>query len=257
MKKWTKITLIISLCFIGAGIAVSFTGYTMNGSSADNPEELRYKKVSKEINEGFTKINISVVNDSIEFLPSESDQCYIECYDSKKAAHDISVSADMLSISSKDNRQWYEYVFSSFQNHKITVYLPVREYENIHIETVNGDISSDDSLTLENVNVKTTNGSIKQTAKLGGEIHAETVNGNIDINNIESAGYVNLETVNGNINVSGKNADELTAETVNGNITAELTVKGLAQVTNVNGTIDTRALKADKIDKYSENGSVY
>ena len=214
MKKWTKITLIISLCFIGAGIAVSFTGYTMNGSSADNPEELRYKKVSKEINEDFTKINISVVNDSIEFLPSESDQCYIECYDSKKAAHDISVSADMLSISSKDNRQWYEYVFSSFQNHK-------------------------------------------QTAKLGGEIHAETVNGNIDINNIESAGYVNLETVNGNINVSGKNADELTAETVNGNITAELTVKGLAQVTNVNGTIDTRALKADKIDKYSENGSVY
>ena len=254
MKKWTKVTLIVALCFIGAGAAVSFAGYTMNGNSMELPEKLRFKKVSTDINESFTKINICTVNDSIELLPSESDRCYIECYDSEKMTHDISVSGDMLDISSNDNRKWYEAVFSSFENHNIKVFLPVKEYESVYIETVNGSISSDSKLTLYNLTMKTTNGSIEPDSTLTGDVKAVSVNGNIKVSNINDAGYVYLETTNGNINVSGKNADELTAETVNGNVSAELTVKGLAQIITVNGSIDTHALHAGRIDKYTTNG---
>jgi len=254
MKKWTKITLIVSLCFIGAGAAVSFAGYAMNGYNMDLPEKLRFRKTSTDIKESFTKVNIYSVNESVELLPSESDQCYIECYDSEKMTHDISVKDDILDISANDNRNWYETIFSSFEAHKITVFIPVKEYESIHIETVNGNITSDDKLTLENITLKTTNGNIKPDSKLNGEVHAKSVNGNIDVNNIENAGYVDLKTTNGNINVSGKNADELDAETVNGNISAELTVKGMAQITTVNGGIDTNGLSAGKIYKYAKNG---
>lgn len=88
MKKTTKTILIVSACFMGAGILAAAAGVAAGGwfglqitrdgirssSSSSEPYRLEKTKLDK-----FTSIKIDIGSEAdIEFVPSDDGQCYLE-----------------------------------------------------------------------------------------------------------------------------------------------------------------------------------
>lgn len=256
MKKITKISLLLSLCLIIIGIAISFIGFALNNFRLDPPDKLKFKKVSTEITDNFNKIDIKDIDNSVKLLPAEDENCCVICYDNEKISHDITVKNDTLFIALNDNREWYEKIIFNITNNKLIVYIPKKYYEQINISTINGNINSDESLNFNNISAETINGKINLDSQLNGKITLKTINGNIKAPYINSAEIITLKSINGNINISGETANELSAESINGNITANINVRELAKIETVNGNINIENLNAVKLDTHTVNGKV-
>ncbi|MDO5026491.1 MAG: DUF4097 family beta strand repeat-containing protein [Tissierellia bacterium] len=197
---------------------------------------------------------------STSLCPTTSDQIQIKAhiyYNDKYVDEDYdfvkySLEGDKLVIKS-DSREVKKEAFLV----NMEVLLPIRAYDSLNVESINGRIELED-LDFDQVRVETVNGTFFAESFASNIFKVKTVNGSISLMDSDFS-ELELETVNGKVEIDDLLAKKLKVSTVNGKMDLEGIGVEDIQLTSVNGKInlDGNLNKSKKLRLKSVNGSVY
>lgn len=148
MKKIISLALCFVLgCFVLAGC-----------SNNSEPFEEKSYIPDTQIKE----INLDVWDREIEVSLSEDGQVHIQYFENSKEYYDISVSDEILSMTSANNKEWKDYIGgkASSGNRKISLQIPNELLDTLTLSTTNEDISLSALTVTGNISVLPTVGTL-------------------------------------------------------------------------------------------------
>lgn len=275
MKTAIKISLITALCLIVAGAAIGFGAYCMVGGNFLKLSVANSKENTYTVDELFSKIRIDAAETDIQFVPSENTDCRVECIESDRVYHTVSVDNNTLTITRTDERKWYEHIGFFFYEMKITVYLPKDTYEELKLNTASGDISVPKLFCFDRAEINSVSGDIDFSAKVkeqfsaktvsgdlttsglsAPEIRAETISGDINLSNANTKGTISAGTTSGGLTFSAVQCKELTAGTVSGEIEAADVIAENITCNSTSGDIELERCDADTLLLSAVSGDI-
>lgn len=200
MNKKTKTWVIIATSLLVVG-CVTFGGlmYMLNWDF-NKLSTSKFETNKFQIQDAFSEISVNINTANINFLPAENDKCTVVCCEQENIEHIVVIKDNTLSINVVDERKWYEYIDIHFQTAKITVYLPLKEYGNLHIKSNTGDVYIETGLHFKNITISENTGDVSNFASADGTVRIKTNTGNISVQNI-SAENIDLSVSTGAIKV--------------------------------------------------------
>ncbi|MBR5569293.1 MAG: DUF4097 family beta strand repeat protein [Oscillospiraceae bacterium] len=178
MAKRTKIWLICALCLILVGGLVFVGGLASMDFDFTLLSSTQYTTSTYQIQEPFQKIILDVDLSHVELLPSADNTCKIVSKSAEKITHQYFVKDDTLFIRELDARKWHDYIGVNLGSPKITVHLPVKDYEAISIEVDTGNVVMNEIYATKMV-IETDTGDVKLNACDGAQIFIETEIGDV------------------------------------------------------------------------------
>lgn len=257
MKKGMIVAaiLIAAGCLLIGGALMAWMipgGWDFTGFSTVSYETNRH-----EIQEDFQNISIATDTADIEFIPSEGDAAVVECRDQENLYHRVSVVDGTLTIKLVDERKWYEHIGISFENTKVTVYMPRGEYGALIVDSDTGDVEIPADFGFESMNISQSTGDVQNRASTSGDMKIRTTTGRIRLEGVSAAaleltvstGHVTVtDVVCGSMTTSGSTG-KLTATNVTcaGDVSIRVTT-GDAELANITcGNLVTRGSTGDLI----------
>ncbi len=219
----TKIWLIVAASLVAAGLIIFAGVMTVRGWNFNRlflGSEIR--STSYDTAENFSSISIITDTLDIVFVPAEQVECRVECHELKNVTHTVSVEDGTLKIGVLDTRKWYEMLFS-WGSPKMTVYLPIKQYERLTITENTGDIKIPSDFSFKSIDISTSTGNVKSFASATDSITIKTSTGDILVQDV-SAGLMSLSVSTG----------EITAEniTLEGNLELKVST-GKTKLSNI------------------------
>lgn len=219
MKK----AFLIALCLVVAGIAmiaVAAHSQSFDFSKLINAE---YVTNRHSVPSTFTSIAVDVDTADVVFDHAMSGDCIVECLERDTLIHSVYVEDNTLHVKLEDNRKWYEkIVLFSFKSPKITIYLPLNNYEKLSAKSDTGDIVVPDNLRFDNAVLDSDTGDIEFNADVVSSLKIDNDTGDIAIGNRSvdnlNLGGLNVSADTGNIDIDCVNAGDVRLETDTGNI---------------------------------------
>ncbi len=201
MSKENKLWIITAAALLAVGLLI-FTG-AMIALDFDFTKlsTVEYETNTYEISDNFTKISIDVDTTEIEFVLSDKKECKIVCLEKEKVKHSATVKDGTLTIDTVDARKWYDFVGFSFENSKMTVYLPRTEYASLLIKGSTGDIEISKDFKFETVDVSASTGAVNCYASASNLMKIKLSTGTVCVGNT-SVGTLDLSVTTGGVNVS-------------------------------------------------------
>lgn len=203
MKNRKKIWSIVAICCIAAGLIMSVSAITAAGFDFSKFNSVQYEEKTYTISDSFENIEIAADWETVELLPSKSQNCQVVCSENDDLQYTVKVEDNILKIERHEDSQWFENIcifwFSSSPG--ITVYLPEREYKNLKVATSSGDIIVSEKCAFSAIDAKTASGNLSFNSAVSKDLHLVSSSGNIFAQNfagdtlkIESAsGIITLE----------------------------------------------------------------
>lgn len=206
MNLKVKIWLIIATFFMVIGGIIFVV--VMNKLNWDFTRLFNYDYVANEyeINDEYEDISIITDTADIVFLPSESEESLVVCYEQENVLHSVIVKNDTLVIEVNDKRQWYEYIGIGFNTPKITIYIPEGEYGKLSIKSSTGDVEIPKEFIFESIDVLESTGDVINYASAFETIKIITSTGDIDVKNI-SVSTLELAVSTGSVKVNDVECD--------------------------------------------------
>ena len=173
--------------------------------------------VEKDINEDFKNVNLNLKSGKVNILPGENAHVKVE-YKIYGAVEDGNVEAY---IAEKTKLEVEDDVLEIEANGRISadieLYLPVKEYENIEINTPHAELKVE-KISSQKMNINLMNGNAEVLEVNSDELKINNKNGEIKVTTAFESGDVSL--VNGNILLTEKTgtAHKLNLKNVNGDI---------------------------------------
>lgn len=168
MKKIISLALCFVLsCFVLAGCS-------------DNSEPFEEKSYIADTQ--IKEINLDVRDREIEVSLSEDGQVHIQYFENSKEYYDISVSDEILSMTSASNKEWKDYIGGkpSSGNRKISLQIPNELLDTITLSTTNEDISLPELTVTGNISIASNGGNITfENLNVGRSLHLSVKNGDI------------------------------------------------------------------------------
>lgn len=168
MKKIISLSLCLVLgSFILAGCSNSSEPFAEKSYTPDT-----------QINE----IHLDVQDREIEVSLSGDEQVHMQYFEKSKEYYDISVSGNVLTVTSASNKEWTDYIGRkpSAENRKLSLQIPDALLKNLTLSTTNEDI------TLPALAVT-------------GSISISSNGGNIGFENLDVGNALSLNVKNGDI----------------------------------------------------------
>lgn len=238
MSKAVKIWLTVAAALVALGVILFAVSMVANGWDFNKLGTVTYTTNIYEVDGDFKNISIDVETTKIEFAPSGNGQCKIVCFEDEKVRHSASVQNGTLTIGTVDTRKWYEHFSISFDQPKMTVYLPENEYDSLSIETDTGDIAipkdfSFDTLKIDGdtsdvdciasaskgIEIKLSTGDIRLKELATEQLKLTTDTGRININTADVGANIRIETDTGRVELTDTSCNDLYAESDTGSIT--------------------------------------
>lgn len=258
MSRGKKNAVIIAAICIVLGLVISIFAMSIGDFDEEKFDTYDYVENVHEVKGDFTDISIKGIEDDIMFLPSSNGKCTVAAPESAKVRNNVSVEGNTLVIKRIDERKWYDYIgiWSSEISMDMIVYLPEKEYEELYIKTVSGNIEVPDDFIFDSADVFSTSGDIDFFAdvktklviestsgdiELAGinlfDLRIHTMSGDIEADSVISDGRIRMDTTSGDVELSRSDAKDIVIETVSGDIDCTiLSPKDFATYT-VNGDI--------------------
>ena len=161
----------------------------------------QYEQIRHEISDEYQNISIDTNTLDIEFLPSDTDQTLVVCYEEANIKHSVTVNDGTLFIKGEDTRKWYEHIRINWGIPKLTVYLPAREYGLLSVKVTTGDTKITNDFQFESMNISSLTGDIKTAATVQGFAKLKTTTGDIRVEN-SSVGSLGVSVTTGDITIS-------------------------------------------------------
>lgn len=238
-------------------VAIGLIGTIVTARSINFTEKLIE---TKEVDQDFTNIHITLDNATVELLPSDTETAMIELYGkhtTKKSKYKLegNTKNGTFTVTLKEPR------FKIFQffpeTYYLKVYVPEREYEKLQAENDNGKIYLT-SLQANEIHLATDNGKIVLDHASTDIVQAKSKNGRIDITDV-TASTIDAKTDNGKINITDAEGD-IVGETNNGAISLKLNdIDRNIELEADNGKINLATFDEPRnatIQAFIDNGSV-
>lgn len=162
----------LALCFV-------LSCFVLMGCS-DNSEPFEEKSYIPDTQ--IKEINLDVRDREIEVSLSEDGQVHIQYFENSKEYYDISVSDEILSMTSASNKEWKDYIGGkpSSGNRKISLQIPDALLDTITLSTTNEDISLPALTVTGNISISSNGGNITfENLNVGSTLHLNVKNGDI------------------------------------------------------------------------------
>ena len=207
--------------------------------------------------------NISHIENPIIDLKSINGSIILENWDEEDMLIEINCKYkdDLLSSGEEfyefyetENKIIFKPKFESKIMMNLKVYLPDRPYEEICLNTSNGELRIDD-FNVDNLILNTTNAAITVNDILAHEINMNTKNGKFSLEDID-ANIVKASTSNASITVDDIKAETFHINTKNGRISvSDILTQDIIAITS-NSTIDINDISSQDIILTTSNGKI-
>ena len=270
MSKTVKIWLTAAAALVALGVILFAVSMIANGWDFNKLGTVTYTTNIYEVDGDFKNISIDVETTKIEFVPAGNGQCKIVCFEDEKVRHSASVQNGTLTIGTVDTRKWYEHFSISFDQPKMTVYLPENEYDSLSIETDTGDIAipkdfSFDTLKIDGdtsdvdclasvsqgIEIKLSTGDIRLKELATEQLKLTTDTGRIQVNTADVGANIRIETDTGRVELTDTSCNELYAESDTGSITLK-NVIGAGSFTIESDTGDITFDRSDAAEIFAQ-----
>jgi DUF4097 and DUF4098 domain-containing protein YvlB len=201
MKKRTKAWLFIGAALLLAGSVIFGIVMTMFNWDFSKLQTVKYKTNTYNITEDYKSISISIDTADILFVPSETEEHLVVCYEKEKEKHSVSVKNGTLVIEKTDSRKWLDFISFSFTSPKITLYIPKGDYDSLLVKSSTGDIEIPKDFSFQNIDITESTGDVLLRASVKESAKIKTTTGNISFEDATAAS-IDLSVSTGKITVT-------------------------------------------------------
>lgn len=276
MKTSTRVLLTISAVLVVVGIGLVVVALGMKHWNFSSLDGRKFETNIHEFTENITEVRFDTDTADITFAEASGSLIKVECYEPHKEKHIVTVKNGTLSITYKDNREWYEKIaLFTTTSPKITVYLPKGEYEKLTVKEHTGDIVIPREFTFGNIIIKASTGDVECSASVTGTLEISLSTGDFSLKDM-SAADMKLTTTTGKMNLTdvktgaltmkvstGKSVlknvscDSIDSTGSTGNISMEnVIVSGLLKIKRSTGNVSFNGSDAGEISVKTDTGSV-
>lgn len=199
-----------------------------------------------DITEPFEDVSIGCVSCDVSFSVGGSDTCIVEYRGPSRMVCTAEVRHGTLVIEEKLARRLSIRNLFGFQDSQLTVFLPAKQYDELTLETVSGDVDLPAGDSFRTMQFTAVSGEVELSgAAGGGDVTVETVSGDVEIRDADvrrlkvsttsgeqvvkgvmAEDWAELSSVSGNIELLDSDAERLEISTISGDVhTALQTVK--------------------------------
>ena len=205
MKKGFIVLIVIGAIFTTAGAVLFGIGLSKEFKIA--------KSVTNEhvLTDTFEKVNIDIDTADLKFYKSTDGLNKVVCVEKEKQYHVVSVSDNTLSITSKDDLNWYERAFT-FNPGKmeVNIYLSESSYDSLNIKSSTGDIAMPEGFTYRVSDIKLSTGDVYFSSQVSEALNIKTSTGDIHLDKLDSNGAsVTLECDTGKKYIESVHANKI------------------------------------------------
>lgn len=221
MRKSTRIWLITAAALIAAGTVILTGVMIFCNRDFKKLGTEKYETKICEITETFKDLSLKNNTADVFLVPTNSEKCTVEFYQSKNHQYTAVVENETLVIieSADSTEEWYGYYINiDFDNPKITVYLPQTEYNSLLIKGSTGNIDIPKNFKFENINISVSTGNVTCSASATDTAKIELSTGNMNLENA-TAKVFDLKTSTGNTDIYNVNCENLISKGTTGDIT--------------------------------------
>ena len=196
-------------------------------------------------------VEVSSLGAKIIVIPQEREDIYVE-YDNPKNTPEFCAVLSGKTLTLKESFSFSIFGSKPAEGYTITVFLPLRTFENIRIKTASGGVEVGEG-SAENFTLNTASGNININAFFN-NVKLQSASGNITLTNplannrdvvsldkegtpVYTAQSLSVCTVSGNAAVSGYRTELFTVHSVSGK-TAIDGISGRGQVSVTSGSVD-------------------
>lgn len=155
-------------------------------SNSSEPFEEKSYTPDRQIHE----IHLNVQDREIEVTLSGDEQVHMQYSENSKEYYDISVSGNVLTMTSASSKDWTDYIGGkpSAEDRKISLQIPDALLENLTLSTTNEDITLPALAVTGSISISSNNGNIAfGTLDVGSALALNVKNG--DISGTVAGGY--------------------------------------------------------------------
>lgn len=260
MKKNTPIIVLIAIACILVGCAIAMTAlaiadFDLAKLSVDTQLTNTYP-----ITEDITSFDIRTMSSDIVFAPSPDGTMFVECLETDKHVHDVSVVGETLTIRENNLRKWYEHIGIFYYDAKVTVYIPndteEKIFNHLSLNTSSGDIFVEDpSYRVTNSELHTSSGDILYQAYTIKTLTVGTSSGDVEVNT-HPKGIVEIRTVSGDVTLADMSGSNISVSTSSGNITADFVNALTLNLSSTSGDMYLHSLVSGSLTTDSSSGDL-
>lgn len=209
------------------------------------------EKQTYTFNNEIDTVEVSSLGAKIIMIPQERQDIYVE-YDNPKDAPEFCAVLSGKTLTLKESFSFKIFGNKPKEGYSITVYLPLKTFENIKINTSSGGVEVGE-VSAENFTLNTASGNINVNAFLN-NVKLQSASGNITLTNplaaqqdtgfldkeetaVPTAQSLNVCTVSGNATISGYRTELFGVHSVSGR-TVVNGVSGRGSVSVTSGSVE-------------------
>ena len=221
MKK-TKILTILAVSLVVAGLVIGTAGLVAVNFDFSKLTLARLTANIHNVEEDFTKISIDTAISDVRLELSKDGSCQVVCLEEINYTHQVSVEHQTLTITTEDNRMWYEKIGMNFGDfHSVTVRLPKAVYEDITVTCHTADVEIPKDFNFGWADITTTTGDIKWQGSMVNNLMLSVSTGDIFVDDTASQNLT-AKTDTGDIRLSQTGVTQsLIAKTGTGDVRFE------------------------------------
>lgn len=209
------------------------------------------EKQTYTFNNEIDTVEVSSLGAKIIMIPQERQDIYVE-YDNPKDAPEFCAVLSGKTLTLKESFSFKIFGNKPKEGYSITVYLPLKTFENIRINTSSGGVEVGE-VSAENFTLNTASGNINVNAFLN-NVKLQSASGNITLTNplaaqqdtgfldkeetaVPTAQSLNVCTVSGNATISGYRTELFGVHSVSGR-TVVNGISGRGSVSVTSGSVE-------------------
>lgn len=209
------------------------------------------EKQTYTFNNEIDTVEVSSLGAKIIMIPQERQDIYVE-YDNPKDAPEFCAVLSGKTLTLKESFSFKIFGNKPKEGYSITVYLPLKTFENIKINTSSGGVEVGE-VSAENFTLNTASGNINVNAFLN-NVKLQSASGNITLTNplaaqqdtgfldkeetaVPTAQSLNVCTVSGNATISGYRTELFGVHSVSGR-TVVNGISGRGSVSVTSGSVE-------------------
>lgn len=191
-----KYWIIVGIALVILGTVLFASSLSSSGWDFSKLSTQNLVTNSYDISRDFSAISVDTVTADVIIAPTDGDKCKVVCLEEEKAKHSVDVIDGVLTVKLIDERKWHDHIGINFSSPKITVYLPKKEYSDLSVKLITGDVDIDSRFTFDSVAISSATGDIRCRASSKGSMNITATTGDISLKGV-TAGDIALALTSG------------------------------------------------------------